>query len=123
MYNPTLDLGMGVQVLIALAINVVYTLINFMRIDDMTWINHLTVVQTISSILAIMIILGFFAPIKSESSFVFGDFFNTTNISSDIYVVSIGLMMSVFCLTGYDSAGQLGEETDDPEVNSPNGII
>jgi amino acid transporter len=46
-----------------------------------------------------------------------------TNISSEPYVFSIGLMMSIFCLSGYDSAGQLGEETDDPEVNSPNGII
>jgi len=58
-----------------------------------------------ASTLTIMIVLGFFAPIKSDSSFVFGNFFNTTNIDSDFYVISIGLMMSVFCLTGYDSAG------------------
>ena len=32
-------------------------------------------------------------------------------------------MMPIYTVSGFDSAGQLASETDDPEINSPKGII
>lgn len=31
--------------------------------------------------------------------------------------------MGLYTLSGYDSAGQLGEETENPEVSCPKGIL
>ena len=54
---------------------------------------------------------------------MFFKYFNTTNIDNEFYVCNIGIMMSLFCISGYDSAGQMGEETADPAINSPKGIV
>lgn len=67
--------------------------------------------------------LLFFAPLKSSSEFVFTDYFNSTNIPNSFYVANIGIMVSLYCISGYDSAGQIGEETDDPETTAPKSII
>jgi len=39
------------------------------------------------------------------------------------YLSSIGIMMAIYTVNGFDSAGQLSGETNDPEINSPKAII
>ncbi|KAJ3112126.1 hypothetical protein HDU96_004930 [Phlyctochytrium bullatum] len=63
------------------------------------------------------------SPEKKSSSFVFTEFYNLTGIESNAWVVLIGLLMSQYTFTGYDSSAHVTEETRRAEVAGPLGIV
>ncbi|KAE9611753.1 putative amino acid/polyamine transporter I [Lupinus albus] len=73
----------------------------------------------------LMILIPSVATERASASFVFTNF-NTDNgagISSRPYIFLIGLLMSQYTLTGYDSSAHMTEETKDADINGPRGII
>ncbi len=57
------------------------------------------------------------------ASFVFTHFYNTTNISNPFYLFSVGFLVSIFTVNGFDSAGQICSEIPNAEDNCPKAII
>ncbi|CAL0316405.1 unnamed protein product [Lupinus luteus] len=73
----------------------------------------------------LMILIPCVATERASASFVFTNF-NTDNgvgISSRPYIFLIGLLMSQYTLTGYDSSAHMTEETKNADINGPRGII
>jgi amino acid transporter len=54
---------------------------------------------------------------------VFSYFYNNTNISNPFYLFSVGFLVSIFTINGFDSAGQICSEIPDAEDNCPKAII
>ncbi|KAI9358610.1 amino acid transporter [Zopfochytrium polystomum] len=57
------------------------------------------------------------------SSFVFQGYVNETGITSDAWVVLVGLLIAQYTLTGYDASAHVTEETRQADVAGPIGIV
>ena len=65
-----------------------------------------------------------FAPSHHASaSFVFTKFVNLSGFSSKFYVFLIGLLMAQYTFTGYDASAHMSEETRNPDLAAPRGIV
>jgi amino acid permease (GABA permease) len=77
----------------------------------------------------VLIIVGalFLIPSHHQSlQFVFTDFENFTGASfggAPIYVFLIGLLLAQYTFTGYDASAHLTEETKNPAIAGPRGIV
>lgn len=63
------------------------------------------------STLVIIIAIVSAAPERSSSEFVWTKFYNTTGMNSAVYVCIIGLLTTLYGLSGYEAASQMSEET------------
>lgn len=75
------------------------------------------------SALSIAIAIVFTAKTFSSVEFVFFEFNNDSGFQSTSYTVMIGLLCSLFGLSGYDSGATLAEETQNAEIAAPKAII
>lgn len=78
----------------------------------------------------IIVIFSIFlvSPHLSSSAFVFTQFENRTGFDaksavSNSYVSVIGLLTSLYAFAGYEGAATLAEETTEPHVNAPKGVV
>ena len=73
---------------------------------------------------AIIVGLLFLLPSHHQSaSFVFTKFVNNTGIGIPIYVFFIGLLLAQYTFTGYDASAHMTEETRNPAIAGPQGIV
>ncbi len=73
---------------------------------------------------AIIVGLLFLLPSHHQSaSFVFTKFVNNTGIGIPIYVFFIGLLLAQYTFTGYDASAHMTEETRNPAIAGPRGIV
>jgi amino acid transporter len=72
----------------------------------------------------LIVIVLFAVPAHHASaSFVFTKLVNQTGFHNSFYVFMIGLLLAQYTLTGYDASAHMTEETRNPGVAGPKGII
>ena len=138
---PATILGMPNAVFIALASIVVGTLINIAGVRLVSIINNIGVVAEIIGMFVFALVLLIFYNHQSISFLFTGP---TPNVSpqalstalgvpgaqwtpplGDIYfgAFAAAMFMSLFVIYGFDTAGTLGEETNNPQRNAPRGVL
>ena len=75
------------------------------------------------SVIVLIIVIVACAPELSSSKFVWGSFNNTTGMNNTGYVLIIGLLTTLYGMSGYEAASQVSEETQNAQVSAPKGII
>ena len=50
-------------------------------------------------------------PERSSSEFVWTKYYNTTGMPSAVYVCIIGILTTLYGMSGYEAASQMSEET------------
>jgi urea carboxylase system permease len=129
---PATILGMPSAVFIALVSIVVGTIINVAGVRVMSIINNIGVVAEIIGMFVFALVLLIFFN-HQPLSFLF----TSSNVSpaslggqwtpgfGDTYIgaFAAALFMSLFVIYGFDTAGTLGEETNDPQRNAPRGVL
>jgi amino acid permease (GABA permease) len=80
-------------------------------------------------ILGVLIIVGALIIVPSHhqsASFVFTNFVNHTGlgwVGSGVYVFFLGLLVAQYTFTGYDASAHMTEETRNPQIAGPRGIV
>lgn len=75
------------------------------------------------STLIIIIAIVWVAPTRSSSTFVWTGYYNTTGMDNVGYVCLIGLLTTLYGMSGYEAASQVSEETQNAQVSAPWGIV
>ncbi len=129
---PATILGMPSAVFIALVSIVVGTVINIAGVRLVAIVNNIGVVAEIIGMFVFALVLLIFFN-HQPLSFLF----TPSNVSpaslggqwtpglGDTYIgaFAAALFMSLFVIYGFDTAGTLGEETNDPQRNAPRGVL
>ena len=102
---------------------IAWTLLNFIRVDQVGMLNEsVAVIHVMSMIVIIITILSMTENISSVD-FVFGKFYNDTGFNSPIYVSLAGITSALFAFAGYEASAHLAEETGNASVAASKGII
>jgi amino acid transporter len=138
---PATILGINSSVFIALVSIVVGTLINIAGVRLVSIINNIGVAAEIIGMFVFALVLLIFFNHQSLGFLFSGP---TPNVSpqvlsqnlgipgaqwtpplGDVYIgaFAAALFMSLFVIYGFDTAGTLGEETNDPQRNAPRGVL
>ena len=97
--------------LISIVVLIAWTLLNFIRVDQVGMLNEsVAVIHVMSMIVIIITILSMTENISSVD-FVFGKFYNDTGFNSPIYVSLAGITSALFAFAGYEASAHLAEET------------
>jgi len=132
---PATILGMPSSVFIALVSIVVGTIINIAGVRVMSIINNIGVVAEIIGmfVFALVLLIFFnhqplsflFTPSSVSPASLGGPGAQWTPPLGDAYIgaFAAALFMSLFVIYGFDTAGTLGEETNDPQRNAPRGVL
>jgi amino acid transporter len=117
--------ALSAPLLVSLAISVlfIWTVLNFIRVEDIGWIYNMASVLQIGTILALSIVILSTAPHLNSLSFVFFDYNNSTGFTQEYYVVMLSFLYPLFGFVGYDSPAHLAEETKSSRKVSSMGII
>ena len=113
------------QVGIAIFILVVWSVLNFVRIDQVGWINNLAAVAHLSSMIIIVVAL-LSLPARgtlNTSNFVFTDYENYTGFTNKSYVSAVGITAALFYFAGYEASAHMAEESVNASEVAPKGII
>lgn len=111
------------QVGTSIAFLLIWSFLNFFRIDRVGWVNNLAaLVHTASIIITIVAVLAM--PSKlSSGSFVFGGYYNDTGFESHSYVGALAITTALFTFAGYEASAHMAEETGNSDTSAPKGII
>jgi urea carboxylase system permease len=132
---PATILGMPNAVFIALVSIVVGTIINVAGVRVMSIINNIGVVAEIIGmfVFALVLLIFFnhqplsflFTPSNVSPESLGGPGAQWTPPLGDAYIgaFAAAMFMSLFVIYGFDTAGTLGEETNDPQRNAPRGVL
>ena len=113
----------GAQVLLSVLIALAWAIKNCARVDQQGFFNNFSAVFQMVSTLVIVGTLFIATPIRSTSEFVWQSTYNTTGMSSMVYVSLIGLLMSLFSFSGYEAGAHMSEETTDAQTSAPWSIV
>ena len=130
--TPATILGMPNNIFIALVAIVVGTIINVAGVRLVAIINNIGVVAEIIGMIGFALVLLIFFNHQS-----LGFLFTTSTVSPQSLggdwtpgfgstyfgAFAAALFMSLFVIYGFDTAGTLGEETNDPQRNAPRGVL
>ena len=97
-------------------------------IDDHGSDSALGGIFQISVVFIVIISIFLVSPQLSSTTFVFTHFENRTGFNPkstflNYYVSFLGLLTSLYAFAGYEGAATLAEETTDPHVNAPKGVV
>ncbi|CDW80970.1 uncharacterized amino-acid permease-like [Stylonychia lemnae] len=111
------------QVLIAIVTLIMWAIKNRLRLDQQGWYNNFSAIyQCISTIFLVTAIIICSSNVSSHE-FVWTNYNNETGFESVIYVCMIGVLMSMYGMSGYESGATLAEETKNASHSAPRGII
>eukprot|EP00347_Sterkiella_histriomuscorum_P006675 403351864 len=116
-------ISQGVQVFIAILILFFWALKNGMRLDKQGWFNNGSAVYQLVSTIVIVLVIVLFSQSISSHEFVWTTYNNETGFNSVLYVCLIGVLMSSYGMSGYESGATLAEETQHASKNAPLGIM
>ena len=105
------------------AILIVHGLLNTFGVRVVALLSDISVWWHVIGVVVIVAVLAFVPTHHASASFVFTKFVNQTGFHSSLYVVLIGLLMAQYTFTGYDASAHMTEETRDPSVSGPRGIV
>jgi amino acid transporter len=115
------------EVIISIVVLVLWALKNRLRLDKQGWFSNTSAVYQMLSTIFIAVMIVIISPKLSETSFVFTEYNNDTGFSGgswiNIYVCCVGVLMSLYGISGYDSGAAMSEETENGEIVAPKGII
>jgi len=77
---------------------------NIAKMDAQGWFNNGSAIYQMISTLVIIIAIVAAAPERSNSEFVWASYYNSTGMPSAVYVCIIGLLTSLYGMSGYEAA-------------------
>jgi|HubBroStandDraft_1064217.scaffolds.fasta_scaffold54038_1 amino acid permease (GABA permease) len=110
-------------VIVYAGVLLIHGLLNTLGVRLVAFLSDVSVWWHILGVLVIVIVLAAVPAHHASASFVFTHFVNNTHFRSSIYVVLIGLLMAQYTFTGYDASAHMSEETRNPAVAGPKGIV
>jgi len=110
-------------VLVYAGVLLIHGLLNTLGVRLVAFLSDVSVWWHILGVLIIVIVLAAVPAHHASASFVFTHFVNNTGFRSSIYVVLIGLLMAQYTFTGYDASAHMSEETVNPSIAGPKGIV
>src|SRR5450631_2334615 len=129
---PATILGMPNGVFIALVAILIGTLINVVGVRLVSIINNIGVVAELIGMFGFALILLIFHN-HQPISFLFQGPHTSLQSAAQPWTPGFGnsyggafiagLFMSLFVIFGFDTAGTLGEETKNPQLNAPRGVL
>ena len=110
-------------VAISILILLVWSGLNFFRIDKVGMFNNMAVIAHMGTI-GLMFFALFAGSKKLQSAeWVFTSYNNETGFNNQGYVLVMGLLTSVYCFSGFEASAHMAEETHGSRTNAPNGLI
>jgi len=95
-----------------------------MKLDKQGWFGNASAIYQMLSVLFITATLFFASTSISDNDFVFTTFNNDTGFAdSTVHVCLVGVLMSLYGLSGYESGATMSEETANPSVAAPKGMV
>ncbi|HWE68338.1 MAG TPA: amino acid permease [Acidimicrobiales bacterium] len=113
-------------VLIYAAVLIIHGLLNTFGVRVVAFLSDVSVWWHILGVLTIVIALAVVPAHHQSASFVFTHFVNNTGFhgwGSAVYVFFIGLLVAQYTFTGYDASAHMTEETRNPQIAGPRGIV
>ena len=117
------SLSVAALVFISIAVLLVWSLLNIIRIDQLGWVNNIAAGVQFSSTFIIAIFLLSFPSKLSTGKFVFTEYYNLTGFESKSYVGAISLLAALYSFSGYEASAHMAEETTSARTSAPLGII
>jgi len=77
---------------------------NIAKMDAQGWFNNASAIYQMASTLVIIVAIVAAAPERSSSNFVWTSYYNTTGLDNTAYVCIIGLLTTLYGLSGYEAA-------------------
>lgn len=102
--NGTASLSNGVKVAIAIGCMFSFAIKNIAKMDAQGWFNNGSAIYQMVSTLVIIIAIVAAAPERSSSEFVWTKYYNSTGMPSAVYVCIIGLLTTLYGMSGYEAA-------------------
>ena len=127
--NAFLDLQFGFDarpwhtILLFGLILILHGALNQFGVKVVAIFNDISVWWHIVGVAIIVIVLAVVPEKHQSTSFVFTKFVNNTGWGSSFYVALIGLLLAQYTLTGFDASAHMTEETHDPSIAGPRGIV
>jgi amino acid transporter len=109
--------------LTSIVVLLLWSLLNFFRIDTVGSFNHLAVFAHVGAIIFILLACFTVATPLESTEWVFTSFVNDTGFASDSYVIIMGLLTGVYCFTGFEASAHMAEETQGAKTSAPDGVI
>lgn len=111
--------------MVAIAIGCMFSFAikNIAKMDAQGWFNNASAIFQLVSVFVIIISIVSVAPERSSSEFVWTGYYNTTGLDSAVYVCLIGLLTTLYGMSGYEAASQVSEETQNAQISAPKGIV
>lgn len=114
------------QVAIGLLTTTIWAAQNFLIIEVQGTINNFASIWQVFTTVTILVTL--FAGATATDSLstaeeIFLTYRNDTGFESVFYVVCIGILTSAYSFTGYEAGSHMAEETVNPKINVPKGIV
>ncbi|GFR51278.1 hypothetical protein Agub_g13565 [Astrephomene gubernaculifera] len=114
------------QFVILLGLSVLIAVLNCGTARLTAYMTTLGAMWHLIALAALCLCVPLLAPAKQSASYIFTSWQpNTeiTGITSPVYTALVGLLMSQWCLTGFDGVTHLAEETFHAEWNIPRAIV
>ena len=116
------------EVILSISVLIIWAVKNRLKLDQQGWFNNASAVYQFISTVFIALVIVVASPKLSDSQFVFTRFENRTGFKADgvfniSYICIMGVLMSLYGLSGYESGATLSEETANPEVSAPQGMV
>ncbi|EMS55586.1 Uncharacterized amino-acid permease C15C4.04c [Triticum urartu] len=104
---------------------ILHGLINSLPIHWLSWFGQLGAFWNAAGVLVLVILIPSVAKERSSADFIFTHL-NTDNgmgIHNKAYILGVGLLMSNYCMIGYDTSAHMTEETKNADRSGPIGIV
>ncbi|XP_044973398.1 amino-acid permease BAT1 homolog isoform X1 [Hordeum vulgare subsp. vulgare] len=104
---------------------VLHGLINSLPIHWLSWFGQLGAFWNAAGVFVLVILIPSVAKERSSAEFIFTHL-NTDNgmgIHNKAYILGVGLLMSNYCMIGYDTSAHMTEETKNADRSGPIGIV
>jgi len=111
------------QVGVAISMLFLWSVLNFIRVDKVGWLNNAAALVHLGSFFLVVIMVLCVAQQHSSGAFVFTQYSNTSGINSKSYVVALCVTARMFEFAGYEGSAHLAEETTRSSSVAPRGII
>eukprot|EP00475_Leptophrys_vorax_P012243 TRINITY_DN1865_c0_g1_i2.p1 TRINITY_DN1865_c0_g1~~TRINITY_DN1865_c0_g1_i2.p1 ORF type:complete len:558 (-),score=150.45 TRINITY_DN1865_c0_g1_i2:96-1664(-) len=121
--QPDNVMGTGAIVGISMGATVVMAFVNLLRIDRQSFLNKLTFIFSLGSLIAVIASLMASNSPKQSIRWCFTTYANYSGFSSFGYVVCTGILTILFGVAGYEASGHLAEETKHAKKVAPWGIV
>ena len=119
--TPALTRTQNVE--IAIAVLLVWSLMNCLKIQSIGWVNNIASFIQAATIISLVVIILVIAPKLNSAKRTVLQYNNDTGFDQTYYVIILGLLFPLYGFAGYDGPGHLAEETKRSGKSASMGII